>query len=62
MSDWQIRSMKNAVSMMIANGIEPNCSLIARTCGIEDVEIVRAEVERIRTKVPPNTENGCDAK
>jgi hypothetical protein len=49
------------VALLLRNGVEPACELIGRTLQL-DPEIVRAEVVRKTTNVPPNTEMGCEGK
>jgi hypothetical protein len=61
MSEWQLESMRRMVALLLRNGVEPACELIGRTLQL-DPEIVRAEVVRKTTNVPPNTEMGCEGK
>ena len=63
MSDWRVKSAKNSVALLIAAGIDPiPVEMIARTCGLEDAQIVRDEVARLKALVPPNSDSGCEAK
>ena len=62
MTDWRLTSMKTMVALMLSKGIEPNCEMLARTCGLESADPVRDEVARIKAKVPPNVDTGCEAK
>ena len=63
MTDWRVKSAKNSVALLIAAGIDPiPVEMIARTCGLEDDQVVRDEVARLMTRVPPNADSGCEAK
>jgi hypothetical protein len=64
MMAWQLPTMKNVVRMMLKDDPtrELPCEMIARTCGIEDVEIVRAEINRVRASVPPNSDFVAEGK
>jgi hypothetical protein len=58
---WRLDTMQKCVALMLANGIEPRCELIASSYRVS-LESVQAEVLRKRTNVPPNTDTGCEAK